>query len=133
MTRAAAAAATIALLLAGCGGSTYTPPPVAKPPRIPPVLAHAWAAQADAVAQALSAGDGCTAVQHANELRDAVAAGEAQVPRRLRATLLAAVDTLPERITCNPPAPQPPHDHGKHKDQHKDQHKDHGKHGKGDH
>ncbi|HEY2073323.1 MAG TPA: hypothetical protein VGG88_07095, partial [Gaiellaceae bacterium] len=45
-----------------------------------------------------------------------------EVPSRLRATLVATVDALPGRITCNPPAPQPgkhpkppkPHDHHGH-------------------
>lgn len=117
-----AAIAAAALVLAGCGGST-APPPVAKPPRIPRALAQTWAAQANAVAQALQAGDGCTAVRDATELRASIAQSEQQVPRRLRAMLVATVNALPGRITCNPapppvvkPAkgPKPPkhHDHG---------------------
>jgi len=122
MTRAALTAAAV-LVLAGCGGGKTAAPPVAKPPRIPHVLAQEWVRQANAVAQALAARDGCTAVDDANALRAAVTSSEAQVPRRLRATLLAAVDGLPARITCNPAPPPPdkhpkppkppkPHDHG---------------------
>jgi hypothetical protein len=111
MTRAAIIAAA-ALVLAGCGGGKTAAPPVAKPPRIPHVLAQEWVRQANAVAQALAARDGCTALDDANALRTAVTSSAAQVPRRLRATLLAAVDGLPARITCNPappPKPHPPH------------------------
>jgi hypothetical protein len=100
------------LALAGCGGAS-PPPPAAKPPRIPHALAQTWATQADAVAQALSDGDSCTALKDANDLRNAVAGSMEQIPIRLRATLTSVVETLPGRITCNPapPAPQP----GRHK------------------
>ncbi|MGH2998006.1 MAG: hypothetical protein ACRDNM_01775 [Gaiellaceae bacterium] len=130
MTRAAAIAAV--LVLAGCGGGTTTPP-VAKPPHIPRALAQAWVVQANEVAQALADHDGCTAVAHANELRDAVASGEAQVPRRLRATLVAAVNGLPGRITCNPAPPpktHPPHPHPPHPHPEPPKHDGHG-HGPG--
>lgn len=105
-------------VLAGCGGTT-TPQSAPKAPRIPRVLAQSWEAQASAVAQSLAAGDGCTALEEANALRDSVAQSQALVPQRLRATLTAVVGQLPARITCNPPAPPPDHgngkDHGKHK------------------
>jgi hypothetical protein len=123
--RRGALALFVALALAGCGGSTKQPPAVAKPPHIPRLLARALAAQASSVAQALAQTDGCTAVAHANELRDAVTQAIAahEIPVRLRATLTSAVEELPGRITCNPaPRPQPPkkakppkppkHDHG---------------------
>lgn len=109
MTRIAAITGA-ALVLAGCGGST-APPPVAKPPRIPHALAQTWAAQANAVAQALRAGDGCTAVRDATELRASIAQSELQVPRRLRAMLVSTVNALPGRITCNPAPPVHPHPH----------------------
>jgi type IV secretory pathway VirB10-like protein len=95
---------------------------VAKPPHIRRLLAHSLAAQANAVAQALAQTDGCTALAHANELRDAVAQAVSanEIPVRLRAKLTAAVNDLPGRITCNPAPPPPPpektkppkHDHG---------------------
>jgi hypothetical protein len=105
-----ALALLVALALAGCGGSTKQPPAVAKPPRIPHLLAHTLAEQASSVAQALAQTDGCTAVAHANELRDAVTRAIAahEIPARLQPTLTASVEALPGRITCNPaPPPQP--------------------------
>jgi forkhead box protein L len=107
-TRAAAIA--LVLVLAGCGSGKTTAPPVAKPPRIPHALAQAWVAQANAVAQALAESDGCTAVAHATALRSEVSSNETRVPRRLRSQLLATVNALPGRITCNPapPPPSPP-------------------------
>jgi hypothetical protein len=120
--RRGAAALLVALALAGCGGATKQPRRVAKPPHIRRLLAHSLAAQANAVAQALAQTDGCTALAHANELRDAVAQAVSanEIPVRLRAKLTAAVNDLPGRITCNPaPPPRPPektkppkHDHG---------------------
>jgi hypothetical protein len=124
MTRVAAIAAA-ALVLAGCGGST-APPPVAKPPRIPRALAQSWAAQANDVAQALQAGDGCTAVRYATELRASIAQSELQVPRRLRAMLVSTVNALPGRITRNPaPPPVNPHPHP-HPPHHPPDHHGHG-------
>lgn len=122
MRRAAVAIAAV-LALAGCGSGKTTAPPVAKPPHIPRALAQAWIAQAREVMQALAVDDGCTAVAHATELRNEVSASEARVPLRLRAQLLATVNALPGRITCNPPppspvdakppkGPKPPKDHG---------------------
>jgi hypothetical protein len=131
--RRGATALLVALALAGCGGSTKQPPAVAKPPRMPHLLAHTLAAQASSVAQALAQTDGCTAVADANALRDAVTRAIAahEIPARLQPTLTAAVEALPGHITCNPapqPQPQPPaktkppkppkhgpgHGHGKH-------------------
>lgn len=102
-----AAALLVALALAGCGGSATQPPKVAKPPHLPRLLAHTLAAQANAVAQALAQTDGCTALEHANELEDAVTQAVAahEIPARLRAELTAAVRDLPGRITCNPAPP----------------------------
>ena len=106
------------LALAGCGGASK-PPPIAKPPRLPRALAHAWASESNAVAQALAERDGCTALDHANALRSDVDQSAGEIPARLRATLQPVVDALPSRITCNPappPAPEhgkpPKHDHG---------------------
>jgi hypothetical protein len=120
------------LALAGCGGTHEQAAPP-KPPHLPRALARSWAAQADAVAQSLAAGDGCGAQQRANQLRDEVvqAVNGHRIPARLQETLTAAVNDLPARITCNPapptpqPQPPPPHDHGHGKDHGK--HKDHGK------
>lgn len=107
------------LALAGCGGAS-TPPPVAKPPRLPRALAHAWVTESNAIAQALAARDGCTALAHATALRADVDQSAGEISARLRATLQPTVDALPGRITCNPAPPAPPpkhekppkHDHG---------------------
>ncbi len=131
----AAAITLVALALAGCGGSTRRAAPPA-PPHIPRALARSLAAQASAVAQSLAAGDGCGAQVQANQLRGEVVllVSEHRIPMRYRGTLTAAVEDLPDRITCNPapppapaPSPPPPHDHGH-------GHHDHGHgHGPGDH
>jgi hypothetical protein len=111
------------VVAAGCGGTTHRAAP--PPPRLPRVLAQSWAQQADAVAQALAANDGCTAQRLAATLRaQVVAAVNAhRIAPRFQETLLSAVNDLPDRIGCTPPAPPPPKDHGK-------DHKE--KHGKGD-
>jgi hypothetical protein len=109
----------VALVLAGCGGEarqTRTQPP---PPKLPRALAHSWSTQADMVASALAAGDGCTALHDAEQLRTEVGRSIGRVAARYRAALTAAVADLPSRITCNPPAPPPAaHDNGTGKDHH---------------
>ena len=128
MTRAALLVLAV-LALAGCGGGAEKPQAVAKPPRLPHNLAHAWALESDAVAQALAEGDGCTALAHAQALQNEVDQSAGQIPRRLLATLKPVVDALPGRITCNPAPPQAPepkpkherppkHDHGHGHDDH---------------
>ena len=114
-----------AALLAGCGSQATTKPTVVRP-HLPRALAQDWARQADAVAAALPAGDGCLAQERAVALRTAVLEHEGRVGHRFQEPLTSAVNGLAERITCTPPAPptppepQPPgHGHGK----------DHGKHG----
>jgi hypothetical protein len=106
--------------LGGCGGKAERaqPPPQ---PRLPRALAQAWSREATAVAAALAANDGCTAEQRAGELRTSVIAAinAGRVPRAFLEPLTSAVNALPERITCTPPAPKPAkppkpgkHDHG---------------------
>ena len=121
----AAPFALVVLVLSGCGGSSPPRAAVAKPPRLPHALAQAWASESTAVEQSLAAGDGCTALGHANNLRTEVDRAAGEIPARLRATLQPAVDALPGRITCNPP---PPPDKGKGHDKHDHppHHKDHG-------
>jgi len=113
-----------AIAAAGCGGSAKATPPK-PPPKLPRVLAQAWAQQADAIAASLAAGDGCTAESQAVALRGQItdAVSSRRVARRYVEPLLGAANALPDRIRCNPPAPprpKPPkhgpgHDHhGKH-------------------
>jgi hypothetical protein len=109
------------LLLAGCGGGTVTTTvtTTAHLPRLPPALAARLAAETDAVAAALDAGDGCAARTAATHLQaDTIAAINAgQVPAIYEEELLGRVNSLTARITCTPPAPvavhQPP-GHRKH-------------------
>jgi hypothetical protein len=104
------------LLLAGCGGSAT---PQVKQPRLPRALASSWRAQADAVAAALAAGDGCTARARATALQSSVVAAvnAHRVSPRFQETLTGAVNDLAARAVCTPaPAPQPhghPHPHPK--------------------
>ena len=115
--------------LAGCGGSQQAAPPK-QPPKLPRTLAQSWAQQADDVAAAIDAGDGCTALQRAASLRTQVvdAVNAHQVPRRYLEPLVATANDLAGRITCTPPAPdvkpKKPDEHHKHDK--------HDKHGKGD-
>jgi hypothetical protein len=113
-----------AIALAGCGGGARhaTPPE----PKLPRALAQSWKQQADSVATALAAGDGCTAQHLAASLRASVisAVNAHRVPRRFLDPLTSGVNELASQIACTPPpapAPAPAHGHG---------HK--GKHGKGE-
>jgi hypothetical protein len=127
--RRAAPLALVVLALSGCGGSPRPPAAVAKPPRLPHALAQAWVSESTAVAQALAAGDGCTALVHASNLRTDVDQAAGEIPARLRATLQPAIDALPGRITCNPAPPKPKPKHGKGHDKHDHApppHKEHG-------
>jgi hypothetical protein len=107
------------LVLAGCGGAHQAQP---RRPHLPRALATTWRAQANSIAAALAARDGCTAQAHAIALRMSVidAVNTGRVSPRFQETLLAAVNDLPDRIGCTPPAPTPtpaptpapsPHDH----------------------
>jgi len=119
----------VALVLAGCGGGTRQTRTQPPPPKLPRALAASWSTQADKVASALAAGDGCTALHDAQQLRTEVGQSIGRVAARYRAALAAAVADLPSRITCNPPAPPAPpahdkgngKDHGKHKGQEGDE------------
>jgi hypothetical protein len=118
-------ALALALALAGCGASQHAAPP--KPvPKLPRALAQSWAQQADDVALAIDAGDGCTALRRAVSLRTQVvdAVNSRRVPRRYLEPLVSTANDLAGRITCNPPAPSDKP--GKHEKHHK-----HDKHGGG--
>ena len=121
--------------LAGCGGGAeQTAPPVL--PKLPPSLASAWRAQADGVASALAAGDGCEAQRRALALQAAVidAVNARRVAPRFQETLLSSVNDLAGRIGCTTAAPTPtPTVHGNPHESHGHGHgQGHGKHGKGD-
>jgi hypothetical protein len=82
-------------------------------------LAHEWAAQASAIADAAGAGNGCLALRLANSLRNEVIAAEGELPLRFRSPLLISVNALANRLTCalppvtvQPPLPAPQEPHG---------------------
>jgi len=106
------------LALAGCGGTARQAAPPQQP-KLPRVLAQSWKQQADSVASALAAGDGCAAQRLSTALRASViaAVNARQVPRRFLDPLTSGVNELASQITCTPPpAPAPP-GHG-HKEKH---------------
>jgi hypothetical protein len=119
----------VVLGIAGCGGAQDAAPPKAVP-KLPRALAQSWAQQADEIAAAIDAGDGCAALQRAIALRTQVvtAVNANRVPRRYLEPLVSTANDLAGRIACTPPAPvvtrSDEHDkHGKH-----DKPKKHGKH-----
>lgn len=127
--RRALPVALVVLAAAGCGGGTRTE---TVRPTLPRDLASRWSAQAEAVAAALAAGDGCTARAKALALQTSVVA--AIQARRIRPAfeerLTSAVNELPDRITCNPAPVSTPAPHGHPKPKPKPPHPPHG-HGKG--
>jgi len=131
----AAASAAAVLLCVGCGGGSHAPRPAT--PHLPHALAQAWSREARAIADELDAGDACTAKQRSQQLRSEViaAVNAERVPPSFLEPLTSAVNALPERIVCTPPAPpqppaKPPKDHGKHEGGHKGGHKGEHKHDK---
>jgi hypothetical protein len=127
--RAVAVAAAV-LLLAACGSSHSTAP---RQPTLPRALAQALRAQADGVAAALTAGDGCLAQQRAVGLQTSVirAVNARRLPPRFQEPLVGSVNDLVSRITCvPPPAPTAGPEHGRGHGH--GRHGGHGKHGEGD-
>ena len=133
-------ALALVLVASGCGGSQArdTTP---RPPHLPRTLAESWARQADAVASALAANDGCTGRTRAAALQRSFidAVQEHRVPQRFLEPLGSGVNDLAGRITCTlPPTPAPVqtpapaaqpgaakhdkkpkhHDHGEHEGKH---------------
>lgn len=105
-------AALLVIVAAGCGGGA---PRVSAPRGVPGVLAHEWERRASAIASAAAAGNSCEAQHLAASLRDDVVTSQSRVPRRLRSSLLAGVNSLADRTSCTrvvtvpaPPAKGPP-------------------------
>jgi hypothetical protein len=123
----------LAVALSGCGAA-------ASGPTLPRALATHWHAQADAVAAALAAHDGCLAQRRAAALQASVirAVNARRVAPRFQEPLVSAVNDLAARSTCTPtpapapqpqPQPQPRHHRQKEHDRH-ERHEKHEKHGK---
>jgi hypothetical protein len=97
------------LALAACGGGDARP----EEPGLPPGVAERLAAQSEAIADKLDAGDTCAAAQEADVLQDeaqaAVDAG--RVPPAFQNELMSTVDELVNTVNCpQPPPPAPPED-----------------------
>ena len=99
---------TALLLVAGCGSAAE--PVAVKQPQLPRALAGTWRAQADGVAAALAARDGCLAQRRIVALRTGViqAINKRRIAPQLQESLLSAVNDLTSRITCIPPAAPAP-------------------------
>lgn len=113
------------LCLSACGGAKHSATP---PPTLSRSLGSSLAAQSDAVASALAAGNSCGALTLAHRLqqRTIAAINEGRVAAGLQEQLSSAVNGLVTRVQCVPPPqpepqpqPEPRHDHGKHKGQDK--------------
>jgi hypothetical protein len=121
------AALAAALCLAGCGAGAERR--AAPQPKLPRPVAAALAQRSDAVADALGAGDDCTALTHARALQQqtiaAINAG--RVPGPLQEPLQTTVNDLARRIRCVAPPPVEDEDRGRGKGKGKGK-----KHGEGD-
>jgi hypothetical protein len=95
------------LALAACGGGGDARP---EEPGLLPRLAERLAAQSEAIADKLDAGDTCAAAQEADALEDAVeqAIGSGDVPASLQSELLATARELQNEVNCPQPPPPPP-------------------------
>jgi hypothetical protein len=88
----------LALAVAGCGGSSNS----TARPELPHAIAVDLAGRADAIADALDAGDECTAAQLADQLKHAVESALAggQVPSAFRAELERNAADLQNEVNC---------------------------------
>jgi hypothetical protein len=119
------AALAAALFLAGCGSGSEQD--AAPQPTLQRRLAVTLAEQSDSVARALDAGDECTALSLAEQLRQqtiaAINAG--RVPDAFLEPLQDRVNDLAARIHCVPPPVEEPKDNGKGKEHGKGKKKHH--------
>jgi hypothetical protein len=107
-----AVAVALALAFAGCGGGDGNGGDETSEgaPALPRPLAEQLAAQSEAVADALEAGDTEAAKAAAEQLRNDVVAAvnEGRVPPELQEGLTGAVNVLAEDVAAMAPPPQPP-------------------------
>jgi hypothetical protein len=102
-------ACSACLVLAGCGGGGRKAAPA---PKLPAPLGRSLAAQSDAVASQLAAGDACGASGSARNLQQQAIASMPRVPADLQEPLQSAVNDLVDRVeaacAATPPAVPPP-------------------------
>ena len=123
------AALAAALCLAGCGAGAERR--AAPQPKLPRPVAVELAQTSDAVADALEAGDDCTALALAQQLQQQTIAAmnDRRVPGPLQEPLQATVNDLAGRIQCITPPEEEDEERGRGKDKDKGKGK---KHGEGD-
>jgi hypothetical protein len=94
-----------ALAAAGCGGAERSAETTPPRPVLPRAVADDLAARSDAIADALDAGDVCTAAHRADELKGATIAAinEGKVPAPFQEDLQARANELVNEINCPPP------------------------------
>lgn len=94
-----------ALAAGGCGGGERSADTTAPRPTLPRTVAEDLAARSDAIADALDAGDVCTAAVRADELQDATvtAINNGQVPQEFQEDLQARANELVNAVNCPPP------------------------------
>ena len=114
-----------ALWLSACGGAKQAAPP--PPPTFSRSLASSLAAQSDAVAAALAAGDTCRALALAQRLQQGTIAAinRGRVAAGLQEQLSGAVNELVAHVQCVPPAPPAEKEHGEHGKKHDKKHEGH--------
>lgn len=100
-----ASSAVLLLVAAACGGGESS-----AEPALPRDVGARLAAQTDAVADALAAGDACTAKERAEKLRRTAGAAidAGRIDPALRRELRRASRELVARISCAPPPSPPP-------------------------
>jgi hypothetical protein len=95
-----------ALAVSGCGGGERTAETTAPVrPTLPRAVADDLADRSDAIADALDAGDICTAAGRADELRAATitAINNGHVPQEFQEDLQARANELVNTVNCPPP------------------------------
>lgn len=95
----------VALAASGCGGGEQSAQTTAPRPTLQRTVAENLATRSDAIADALDAGDVCTAAVRADELRDATitAINNGQVPQEFQEDLQARANELVNAVNCPPP------------------------------